>query len=156
MSEREKYWINEKCTMTPNGYNLTEGGEGCCGYQHSDEASAVISKNRRDWWAELTEEEHEKFCEKLQNSVRILSVESRKKLSEAGKKGGAAGKGRVVSQETREKLRAANTGKKHSAESKNNLVAFAKSRQMPVEATDTATGKILRFDGVSVASFDPR
>jgi len=49
MSEREKYWINEKCTMTPNGYNLTEGGEGCCGYQHSDEARAPVAQRRVPW-----------------------------------------------------------------------------------------------------------
>ena len=131
MSQREKYWIAHLRTMTPNGYNLTKGGEGCCGYKHSDKARAVISKNRRDWWAELTEEAREKFCEKLRNSVRMLSVESPKKLSEAGEKGGAAGKGRVVSQETREKLRAANTGKKLSPKAYQKCVARIDGRARP-------------------------
>ena len=40
LSDREKYWIKEKNSMTPNGYNLTSGGEG--GYIRSDETKEKI------------------------------------------------------------------------------------------------------------------
>lgn len=44
--QREKYWIKEYNTMTPNGYNLTEGGEGSIGYKHTLE-NIELFKNRK-------------------------------------------------------------------------------------------------------------
>lgn len=38
LAERERYWIREKQTRHPNGYNLTAGGDGCVGFEW-DEAS---------------------------------------------------------------------------------------------------------------------
>ncbi len=39
----EKYFIKSRHTMAPNGYNLTEGGDGATGYVCSDETRAKIS-----------------------------------------------------------------------------------------------------------------
>lgn len=35
--QTEKLFIKELNTKAPNGYNLTDGGEGCVGYKHSQE-----------------------------------------------------------------------------------------------------------------------
>ena len=40
MYERERFHIAQHSTMVPNGYNLTKGGEGCCGYKHTPEEMA--------------------------------------------------------------------------------------------------------------------
>ena len=40
----EKYYIKELNTKVPYGYNLTEGGDGCKGYHHTEEAK---EKNRQ-------------------------------------------------------------------------------------------------------------
>lgn len=33
LDEREQYWIKEKKSLTPNGYNMTKGGKGTAGFQ---------------------------------------------------------------------------------------------------------------------------
>ena len=42
LSTRERYWINKLNTISPNGYNLTDGGER--GYTISAESSKMLSK----------------------------------------------------------------------------------------------------------------
>jgi group I intron endonuclease len=43
----EKGLIAQYGTMTPNGYNLTAGGDGACGYKHSPERVAqMIARNK--------------------------------------------------------------------------------------------------------------
>jgi len=39
----EQLWIRELGTRAPNGYNLTDGGEGCVGYRHSAQTRALMS-----------------------------------------------------------------------------------------------------------------
>lgn len=41
--EKEKYWINFYNTLVPNGYNLTEGGDGRLGYIPSIETRKKLS-----------------------------------------------------------------------------------------------------------------
>ena len=73
LNEREIFWIAFYNCKKPNGYNLTDGGEGCTG--------------------------------------RVVSLKTRKKIS-------AARMGHPVNENVREKLRIANTGKKHSIQTK--------------------------------------
>ena len=47
LNERERYWIATLNTKAPNGYNLTEGGEGSLGYPLSQETKDKISATRR-------------------------------------------------------------------------------------------------------------
>ena len=44
--ERETFWIAEKNTKYPNGYNLTDGGEGGIGKIVSNETKELMSKIR--------------------------------------------------------------------------------------------------------------
>lgn len=41
----EKYYIKELNTKYPNGYNITDGGIGLYGYQHTDETKKKISES---------------------------------------------------------------------------------------------------------------
>ena len=43
LNERERFWIRELGTKAPNGYNLTDGGDGGRGLSYSPEARAKIS-----------------------------------------------------------------------------------------------------------------
>ena len=43
---RETFWINEKNTKYPNGYNLTDGGEGGIGKIFADTSRKLMSKTR--------------------------------------------------------------------------------------------------------------
>ena len=46
LCEREKYWIAFYDSTNPEiGYNLTEGGRGILGFEHSEETKKQISKN---------------------------------------------------------------------------------------------------------------
>jgi group I intron endonuclease len=77
--QREKYWIKELNTMTPNGYNLTEGGEGAIGYKHTLENLKLFKKRR------FSEESKRKMSlshkgKKINHKV-IHSQETREKIS---------------------------------------------------------------------------
>ncbi|MBR4383755.1 MAG: GIY-YIG nuclease family protein, partial [Selenomonadaceae bacterium] len=43
LDKREMFWIAELKTKTPNGYNLTDGGDGNRGFPYSPEALAKMS-----------------------------------------------------------------------------------------------------------------
>lgn len=100
----EKLLIKQHGTRAPNGYNLTDGGEGTAGYNHTDEARRLISASSAGRkYGPPSVEKRAKIS--AANRGRSLSKETRAKLS-------AAGKGRVVSEETRAKISAAQIGKK--------------------------------------------
>lgn len=43
----EKYYIKQYSTKHPNGYNLTDGGNGISGFKHSDEAKKKMSESTK-------------------------------------------------------------------------------------------------------------
>ena len=47
LDEREKYWIATLNTKFPNGYNMTDGGEGNSGYKLSQETLEKLSVSHR-------------------------------------------------------------------------------------------------------------
>lgn len=126
----ERFYI-KKYKAREVGYNLTDGGEGICGYNFSDESKQKIRCCHMG--KHLTEEHKQKLSEK--GKGRVVGIETRKKLSRKLK-------GRVFSEEhkhkisiskqnpsdeTRKKLRAVmigNTnmkGRHHSEESKRKM-----------------------------------
>jgi group I intron endonuclease len=46
LAQLETFWIRELRTKTPNGYNLTDGGEGSSGYRHDAAAIEKMSHPR--------------------------------------------------------------------------------------------------------------
>lgn len=60
LNEREKFWIREFNCKKPNGYNLTDGGEGTAGGIVSNETHRKISKARTERKFHPLSKEHRK------------------------------------------------------------------------------------------------
>jgi group I intron endonuclease len=153
----EKYFIRCLNTMRPNGYNLTEGGDGSFGFKHSEEykqsmRDRFISEATRQKMSRIHKgkviSQHQKqiVAEKLRGNQHMLghrhSEETRAKIA-------AAGRGRIISEETRRKrsriakekgFRPPNTpevrakhrakmlGRKHTAEARAKMSAALKGK----------------------------
>ena len=87
-NELEKFWIAKLNCKAPNGYNLTDGGDGVTGHVISLETRAKISAKLKG---------------------HIVSAETRRKLS-------IANKGKKISDEVKEKISKAGKGRKFSEE----------------------------------------
>lgn len=76
---REKFWIAKLNTLSPNGYNLTPGGEGGTSYWDA-ETNKWLSQHT---WENYTEEERKDRISKMVEGLR--KPESREKISKASK-----------------------------------------------------------------------
>ncbi len=117
LNEREKFWITYYNCKVPNGYNLTDGGEGTPGRPTSAETRSKISKSLI---GKHLSEETRKRISKMING-RPKSIEMRRKLSATnkGKKPTPAiesRKGCHHSDETKKRLSDLRKGKKLSSE----------------------------------------
>lgn len=83
MNQWETYYIKKLNTKIPNGYNMTDGGDGRSGYKviYSEESKKKMSESHKG--KKLTEEQRKKMSESLKG--RKFSEETRKKISEAKK-----------------------------------------------------------------------
>ena len=112
LTEMEARFIKGLGTKAPNGYNLTDGGDGMIGVVRSDEWRRKISKARAGT-----------------------------KLSEAHKKSiGDAHRGRKRPPETGRKISAAllgKTGRKHSEETKKRIGDTLRGRSHPGHSEET-------------------
>ena len=131
LNEREKFWIRELNTRTPNGYNLTDGGNRDS--SASEETRARISANHADFSGEKngfygkhhSEEAKRKMSlAKKGKSHKPHSPETRKKISESNK-------GKQVSQETRDKISASEKGKQISQETRDKMSEAHKGKGRP-------------------------
>ena len=113
-------------------YNFTDGGEGCSGMIHTEEAKRRVSEANSN----PSEETRRKKSES--GKVKIFSEEHRRKLSEAGKN-------RVLSEESRKKISEKRKGIKFSVEHRRRLSEAAKGKTMSDEArkrvSEVHTGK---------------
>jgi group I intron endonuclease len=67
--ERERHWISSfESTNPEKGYNLESGGNSLKSL--SDETRKKISESRREWYANLSEEELERYCQKRKGIIR--------------------------------------------------------------------------------------
>lgn len=94
LDAREAYWITTLNSRDKSiGYNITAGGEGTIGYQHTEEAKKKMSVAKKG-----------------------------KSLTEAHKKAiGLASRGRKMSEESKAKLRATNSGRKVTEEARQKM-----------------------------------
>jgi predicted GIY-YIG superfamily endonuclease len=122
LDQKEKYWITYCDCKSPNGYNLTDGGEGRRGYKCSEETKLKM---------------------KIAASKRIISPEEIKKRSEFMIN-------RPVSAETRERISRANKNRIISAEQRikisNSLMGRPKSEETKRKLSVANTGKIIPRD----------
>lgn len=117
LDEREIFFIRELGTKAPNGYNLTDGGDG--GSNPSEETRAKISASRKG----IHHSEETRARLSTAHTGKKHTPETLAKMSEAqsGKKNGFYGKHH--SQETREKISANERGKTLSDETKAKIAA---------------------------------
>lgn len=102
-ADAEMMWINLLNTKRPNGYNLTDGGEGIV--DSSGTIAKKISKALKG--RKYSDETIKKMSESAKG--RICSEITKQKISKAGK-------GRTCSKLTRQKISKANKGQKRSIE----------------------------------------
>ena len=112
LDEKEKYWIKFYDCKVPNGYNLTDGGEGPNGYKHTKEAKLKISKKKK-------------------GVPHDVSEETRLKISNANKGRVSPMLGKHHSEETKQKI-SKQKGWKHTFETKEKLRHFRKKQPEPM------------------------
>jgi group I intron endonuclease len=108
--ELEIFYIKKYDTKAPNGYNLTDGGDGIFGWQPSDEYRQECS--------ERVKELHKN--KKVGMYGRKHNEETKRKMSEASK-GNKNCLGRVLSEETKLKISSSHKGKVLSESTKNKI-----------------------------------
>jgi group I intron endonuclease len=110
LNEKERYYILMYNTKV-NGYNLTDGGEGNLGWNHSEKAKEKIRSARLG--KIVSEETREKMC--VAKRGRTLTIEHKKKLSMVAKKKkgeSAPFFGKHHTEETKKKMREKLKGRK--------------------------------------------
>ncbi len=136
LSDREIFFIATLKTKAPNGYNLTDGGESCLGFKHTDESRAKMSAAKKGKSHKPhSPETKAKIAAKLKGRPspakgkpspkkgQKCSPETCAKMS-AAKKGK---KGKPHSEETKAKIAATSKGRKHSNETKAKMSAAQKA-----------------------------
>lgn len=110
----ERKFIRQLKTKSPNGYNMTDGGEGTLGLKWKDDSKRKLSETKKlvpsKWYGPRSEEYKEKISESLM--------------------------GHPVSESTREKLRQLQTGKPgtpHTPESKEKIAASKRGKKRSPE-----------------------
>lgn len=138
---RERYWIKQYNSTDRNiGYNITEGGDGWKGGTHSQLSKDKISKSK-------TGKHPNRDYTKISNDTKAKISNTLKKYYETHKN---PRYGVHLSDETKEKLRQINLGKKYSQEvrDKHKRPAWNKGISMKESAKqhlrEVNTGKIVK------------
>lgn len=121
IGERERYWIKKLNSKAPNGYNSTDGGEGCPGMKYTIEARDKMSKSAK------ARCNYGVFPQQFSSWVygdspkrhTPLPAEVKKAISEKRK-------GTKTSEETKKKISKALKGKPKSEHQKQAVKAFNK------------------------------
>lgn len=124
LNEREQFWISELKTHSDEGYNCTDGGQGCTGFKHSEETKQHLSEVLSG--RKFSEEHRRNLSES--HKGRKHTEETKQKCSIAAKRRhytdeqrarvADSNHNRIISQETREKMSQSQLGRHHTDESK--------------------------------------
>jgi len=118
LKEAEVVLIADYNTKKPNGYNMTDGGEGTLGHKHSDETKAKMSKDRKGIGHKQTDETKAKISKANTNP----SKEKRANYSKA------AFNRPPCSDEAKANMSASQKGRKHTSETKAKISAAHQNR----------------------------
>jgi len=108
--ELEQYYIKQYNTKVPYGYNLTDGGDGIFGWE--------VTEEYRQECSERVKQLHKE--KKVGMYGKKHSDDTKRKMSEASK-GHKRCVGRVLSEESKEKIREKHLGKMLSDETKKRI-----------------------------------
>jgi group I intron endonuclease len=111
LNEKEILYIKE---LNPQ-YNISEGGKGAKGHSVSSNTKSLLSEKSKAWWNSLSVEQQQEVISNNLTGPR---------------------KGHLVSEETKQKLRKANLGKKQSPES-----ILKRSEKMKIAMRGNQNGK---------------
>jgi len=151
LSLREIFWINKLNTKLPNGYNMTDGGEGFIGLKKTKQQ---IEKHRKAITGKKASEETRKKMSDAHKGKK-LSSEHVMNVSKALT-------GRKLSPEHIKKVSERNKGKKISEEQKKMISEFHKGRPTPEDTkikmslSNKAKVKIqqLSLDGQVISTYE--
>lgn len=147
LNEREIFWIRELNCKNPNGYNLTDGGEGTARRIVSDETRRKISKARTGRKSQSLSEEHRKKISRANKGLK-RSEEYCRNISERQ----YGTKRKPHSEETRRKLQAKCKNKRpvrcvETNEAFESIKAAAKWAKVNFSTLSVAVGKSNRTAG---------
>jgi len=131
LNRSERKFIANFNTKVPNGYNLTDGGEGGSGYKHTPEAHVKMHLaqlgNKKGVGRKKSPEEIEKMRQRWLGHKKSPETLEKMRLGMLGKP--SARKGVKLSDETKEKIRQKRLGKHTSEETKAKLREAMKGNQ---------------------------
>jgi len=130
-----------KTKISEFGYNITNGGEGVSGHKHSAESKLKIKEKRNLQKINHSEETKKKISaankglkKGIKNPSHSEKMKGRKQSKESVEKRRLKMIGHSVSDETKAKIIAANTGRKHSETARKNM-SLAHIGNKPSEET---------------------
>jgi group I intron endonuclease len=139
IDEMEKYYIKKLKSKYPNGYNMTDGGDGTVGRKMSSETRNKISIGNTG----------KKYSQELKLKLSLahkgikFTEEHKRKISLSSKTKGKKLKPR--SQETRNKISLSRKGFKVSDETKLKISLSSKNRKPPSEETKRKISKSIKI-----------
>lgn len=126
LNQQEQRWISKLNTLSPNGYNLTLGGDGSYGFKHDEKAKDKMSKAKKG---------------------KPISKITKLALEEALKKNHPR-KGVILTEETKVKISKANTGHKMPDHVKSILKDAV---EKPIECFNKEGFKVAEFTSTTQA-----
>lgn len=157
LNEKEKFWIKFYDCRAPNGYNLTDGGEGCEGQKFTDETKQKmrIAKLGRT----ISDEQKKKQSEALRGIVfseerkqniskaltgKVFTEERKRNLSIARMGEGCNNYGKHFSEEHKRKLSESNIGKHVMSEETKRKMSISATGRHHTEETKKKIGEASR------------
>lgn len=121
LDKTEGMFIKKLNTTTPNGYNLTPGGNsGRAGYRHTEDYKRLRSIQYKG-------KGNPNYGKRYTDTAKFAGFKGRKHTEETKKLISDKLKGRVVSEQTRQKIREANIGRK---DNRGDAISEAKGRKV--------------------------
>lgn len=126
-----------------NGYNCTTGGDGTVGRNHSKETKQFL--RNMNLGKTLSVEHKENISKGLKNNPRIITEETRRKLSASKLGDKNPNYKKVPSEETKLKMSISQTGRHHTQESKDKIANSKKGVKRPAEVMAKSADKKRRI-----------
>lgn len=136
LKEAEKKAIKVFNTKSPNGYNLTDGGEGVVGNTMSDESKARLSALNTN--KVMTQEAKDKIAAAV--TIRMAKPGMREQIANKLT-------GKIVSKETRAKLSAAAKSRYADLEERKKSSDRMRGRKVSVETCEKLSRSLIAYHG---------